>query len=102
MLVMYTVYQSISETMTKTAYLKMIDYWLLFCLLTPFMIFMIETFWYLKKSNIVAAERNSAKLWQRIYSAMSQKVIRIVVPIVTTLFVIMYFVSAIIIFAVSK
>ena len=44
MLVMYTMYQSISESLVKTAYLKMIDYWLLFCLLTPFVIFMIEIF----------------------------------------------------------
>ena len=29
MLVMYTLYQSISATLPQTAYLKMIDYWLL-------------------------------------------------------------------------
>ena len=37
MLVMYTMYQSIIETMTRTAYLKLIDFWLLFCLLVPFL-----------------------------------------------------------------
>jgi hypothetical protein len=42
MLVMYTMYQSISDSLIKTAYLKMIDYWLLFCLLMPFVIFMIN------------------------------------------------------------
>ncbi len=47
MLVMYTMYQSISESLIKTAYLKMIDYWLLFCLLMPFFIFMIEIYWLL-------------------------------------------------------
>jgi hypothetical protein len=54
MLVMYTMYQSISDNLLRTAYLKMIDYWLLFCLLMPFVIFMIEIYWLLmdkKKLN---------------------------------------------------
>ena len=49
LLVMYTMYQSISAALTKTAYLKMIDFWLLFCLLVPFVIFMIEVYWLLRK-----------------------------------------------------
>ena len=51
MLVMYTMYQSISGSLIKTAYLKMIDYWLLFCLLMPFVIFIIEIFWLQKKAQ---------------------------------------------------
>jgi hypothetical protein len=51
MLVMYTMYQSISDSLIKTAYLKMIDYWLLFCLLMPFFIFMIEIYWMLTSKN---------------------------------------------------
>ena len=39
MLVMYTLYQSISATLPKTAYLKMIDYWLLGGLIIPFIVF---------------------------------------------------------------
>jgi len=53
MLVMYTMYQSITNAVTKTAYLKMLDYWLLFCLLMPFVIFMIQIYWFLKKHNKV-------------------------------------------------
>jgi hypothetical protein len=45
MLVMYTMYQSINDSVMKTAYLKMIDYWIMFSLLIPFIIFMIEVFW---------------------------------------------------------
>ena len=45
MLVMYTMYQSINDSVMKTAYLKMIDYWIIYCLLMPFIIFMIEVFW---------------------------------------------------------
>jgi hypothetical protein len=51
MLVMYTMYQSISGSLIKTAYLKMIDYWLLFCLLMPFVIFIIEIYWLLQKNK---------------------------------------------------
>ncbi len=51
MLVMYTMYQSINETLPKTAYLKYIDYWLLFCLLIPIAIFLIEIIWLLDKKK---------------------------------------------------
>lgn len=47
LLVMYTFYQSISSSIPKTAYLKLIDYWLIFCLLVPFAIFIILNIWYL-------------------------------------------------------
>ena len=58
MLVMYTLYQSISVTIPKTAYLKLIDYWLIFCLLTPFLIFIIETAWYLEENKKEVAKAN--------------------------------------------
>ena len=51
MLVMYTLYQSISVTLPQTAYLKLLDYWLIFCLIMPFVIFMIEVFWELQIKN---------------------------------------------------
>ena len=51
MLVMYTMYQSISVAVTSTAYLKLLDYWLFFCLLMPFIIFMIEIYWLLQNNR---------------------------------------------------
>jgi hypothetical protein len=45
MLVMYTMYQGISATLPKTAYLKFIDVWVFFCLLVPFIVFLIEVYW---------------------------------------------------------
>ena len=51
MLVMYTFYQSISLLIPPTAYLKFIDYWLIFCLLGPFLIFITECIWYLYQSK---------------------------------------------------
>jgi len=96
MLVMYTMYQSISDSLTKTAYLKMIDYWLLFCLLTPFAIFHIDIFWLTKHRNLNkkvqqgwVAEENKGTDYR--------KVIQYAVPIITGTFIIAYFVSALII-----
>jgi glycine receptor len=45
MLVMYTLYQSISLTLPPTAYLKLLDVWLIFSLIMPFFIFIVEVFW---------------------------------------------------------
>ncbi len=39
--------QSISQSLPQTAYLKLIDVWLMFCLLVPFGIFLIEIVWQL-------------------------------------------------------
>ena len=51
MLVMYTMHQGISFAVTSTAYLKLLDYWLFFCLIMPFVIFMIEIYWLLEKNQ---------------------------------------------------
>ena len=45
MLVMYTMFQGVNITMPQTAYLKFIDLWLIFCLVMPFIVFLIEVFW---------------------------------------------------------
>jgi hypothetical protein len=85
MLVMYTMYQSISDALVKTAYMKMIDYWLLFCLLMPFIIFMIEIYWLLLKraksikeitkgwitiTNVKVFKRNFVRYFTYISSAL--------------------------------
>jgi hypothetical protein len=42
MLVMYTLYQSVAGSLPQTAYLKMIDIWLLFGLIMPFVVFLCQ------------------------------------------------------------
>ena len=90
MLVMYTMYQSINESLVKTAYLKMIDFWLLFCLLVPFTIFMIEIFWLLRRTevNLKTENKENGKKWS------SRRIIQILVPSLTCIFIIIYFASA--------
>jgi energy-coupling factor transporter transmembrane protein EcfT len=87
MLVMYTMYESISEALVKTAYLKMIDYWLLFCLLTPFVIFMIEIFWLLERPQNI---NESTKGWIDNENVSKRKVIRYATYISSALFVCIY------------
>jgi hypothetical protein len=101
MLVMYTMYQSINESLTKTAYLKMIDYWLLFCLLFPFVIFMIEIYWLLGKNKDVAVEPMTGKSW--VFSDLAKKIqrrqfIQYLVPALTCLFIGLYVMSAAILY----
>jgi hypothetical protein len=81
MLVMYTMYQSINDSFVKTAYLKMIDYWLLFCLLTPLAVFLIEIFWLLNKT------KESLKA--------NRRFVQILVPSLTIIFIVSYFAVAI-------
>jgi len=51
MLVLYTLYQSVAQSLPQTAYLKMIDVWLLFGLMMPFFVFLLEIFFELLKDN---------------------------------------------------
>ena len=62
MLVIYTMFQGVNYSLPQTAYLKFIDYWLIFCLIVPFTIFLIEVGWELdharKLRSISATIRN--------------------------------------------
>ena len=50
MLVMYTLYQSILDTLPQTSYLKLIDIWLIACLTLPFLVFLVEVVSQISKS----------------------------------------------------
>jgi len=41
MLVMYTLYRAVSQQVTATAYIKLVDVWLIFALLLPFAVFFL-------------------------------------------------------------
>ena len=53
MLVMYTLFQSIAVNLPTTAYLKLLDYWLIFGLIMPFFVFTAEVI------NQLVIERDS-------------------------------------------
>ena len=99
MLVMYTMYQSIIDTLAKTAYLKLIDYWLLFCLLMPFTTFMTEVYWLLRPTRVETLERNTEGKF--LAKVLEKSFIQIFIPVVSILFVFSYFLAVIIIMATS-
>ena len=100
LLVMYTLYQSICASLTPTAYLKMIDYWLFFCLLMPFFSFMIEMYWLLQKKQreligvsegwVISSNEDEVKKRKRRYLYFSHSV--------TATFFMVYFITAILMF----
>jgi hypothetical protein len=90
LLVMYTMYQSVSGALVKTAYLKMIDYWLLFCLLTPFVIFMIEIYWLLLKRAKSIKEITKGWITIANINGFKRNVVRYSTYLSTALFVFIY------------
>ena len=107
MLVMYTLYQSIAVTLPQTAYLKMIDVWLLFGLMMPFVIFLLEVFFELLKEKLKDYEKDHVKILKpglafsaRIPRLNSQKIpmlkksTQICIPVITVAFMIIYWLIA--------
>ena len=90
MLVMYTMYQSISDSTAKTAYLKMLDYWLLFCLLVPFLTFMIEIYWFIKQSKVKTTQIKNDKKGILKSKILTKSFVRWLVPIITVTFMVSY------------
>ena len=101
MLVTYTMYQSISDSTAKTAYLKMLDYWLLFCLLVPFLTFMIEIYWFIKQSKVKTTQIKNDKKGILKSKILTKSFVRWLVPIITVTFMVSYFMAAFVILMVS-
>ena len=83
MLVMYTLYQSLSENLPQTAYLKMIDIWLFSGLVLPFIIICILIAldsMVLNENNQVISVRNKTKRWN---SKHIMKLMQISIPTLT-------------------
>jgi len=102
LLVTYTMYQSITDSLTHTAYLKMIDIWLLFCLLVPFITFMLEIYLLVQKSQ--ANLNDTSKGWVKDEREIEQrpqkrmKQIQWFVHGFTLVFILLYFIVALLMF----
>ena len=59
MLVMYTLYQSVADALPKTSYLKLVDIWLLFCLVLPFIVFVVLIKWELQQNNVYPLKKTT-------------------------------------------
>ena len=114
MLVMYTLNNSISAKLPTTAYMKMIDIWLLFGLLLPFVIILLLILMeHLPENNVAPIKVTSApvkkiealqKKQKPFYSSflMSKNAVtsfaRYTLPLLEISFVILYSVTAAIIY----
>ena len=97
LLVTYTFYQSISDSIPKTAYLKLMDYWLIFCLLIPFIIFLVQSYWCFCHENLsqgamrvgpVDKGKSSGKKPPR------RKVVQVMIVSLTAIFIFAYSLTA--------
>ena len=111
MLVMYTLYQSIAASLPQTAYLKMIDIWLLFGLMAPFVVFLFEVFFQLLKQRSESANaENNVKVLDSRFSPPSARFGRsegprisafktgckLCVPMVSVAFIVIYWLVALV------
>ena len=97
MLVMYTLFQSIAGSMPSTAYLKLLDIWLIFGLFMPFLVFTIEVAWELMDQNQNKYKKNSITSNKRYYGKRpSDKSVlrkaRCILPTITIGFIVCYIV----------
>ena len=96
MLVMYTMYQGVSASLPKTAYLTFFDAWVFFCLLVPFIVFLIEVYWEIcRTKRMKKLENNSTKTvgWikkEKIVTIPYRAQIQISVIFCTVVFILFY------------
>ena len=115
MLVIYTFYASISNSMPPTAYLKFIDIWLLYCLTSPFIAFVIAVLAKLLNLNQTAdevknviqvhpevtqttIETHEQDVQPRKSGNVLMKRARFILPSITVAFIVVYTVLVIILF----
>ena len=99
MLVMHTLFQSISQSMPKTAYLKLLDYWLIFGLILPFFVLITLVIWELNSGS------NSSRITPVMYPygrlekpSVPLKCCKVLLPLLTIIFIISYIVISILVY----
>ncbi len=112
MLVMYTLYQSVSASLPQTSYLKLIDLWLVFGLLIPFVVFVASVMLrLLNKPNIIDNDpRLTVKSMSKVKDELEEEIrcknkkqrcrraVQIVIPGCTITFMVMYSVFAMVLY----
>jgi hypothetical protein len=96
---MYTLFQSISITLPQTAYLKLIDIWLIFSLILPLVIFIVHMAWEIERvkdeRKVEMEGRQTA--WKKMKQDRSNKskfAVQMLLPLITILFTIGYWIYA--------
>ena len=93
MLVLTTMFLSVSTNLPPTAYIKMIDCWLIFSLLKPFMDILVQTYIHTLRNNQetsvtkVQAWSKSQSNWKIDYC---QNFVRVVYPVFFLVFILIF------------
>ena len=91
MLVLYMLYQSIVASMPITVYMKLLDYWLIFNLVMPFLVFITLVSWEIMKdkptNQVMDIQENEN--WQR-KKKYCKLTMQIILPSISGIFVLSY------------
>ena len=99
MLVMQTLFTSISSSMPETAYLKLLDYWLIFGLIMPFLVFVVLVIWELMATKLPDVHANAGMYGpQKEKFIVPMKCCKYFLPILTIVFVIIYMLFVLVIY----
>ena len=86
MLVMFTLHQNVQSSVPYTAYLKFVDYWLIFGTILPFVVFIVEIAW-----ELGMGDKKTQNQVQRLNEKNYYKIVPMIgLPFLTFLFVICY------------
>ena len=100
MLVVYTMYQSISQMLPQTAYIKFVDVFLIFGLLVPFSVFLIQVFSKIESRNAKIGPKGKSMAGK-----FAEKVAgpaKVGIPILSVLFLLCYAAAAFISYNLTK
>ena len=97
MLVLYTLFQSISSNMPPTAYIKLLDIWLIFCLVITFIICVFEVTWELIKDSKENTVNSNMYPVTKPIKDKCRIIFQISIPVLSGLFFIIY-----VLFGISK
>ena len=89
MLVLYTIYENITATMPVTAYMKLLDYWLIFNIMMPFAVFItLVAIEVMKKRSLNQTMGYCED--QGGYRKSFKKTMRVILPLISFLFLVSY------------
>ena len=95
MLVMFTLHQNVQSKVPYTAYLKFVDYWLIYGTLLPFIVFATLVFWELGSGDKKVQDQvHELGKGSKVKRNHFKTIPKIALPIVTIIFTLAYTIAA--------
>ena len=92
MLVVYTMYQSISQMLPQTAYIKFVDIFLIFGLLVPFSVFLIQILSKIESWNPKIGPKDQSMVGK--FAKRATGSAKVGIPVLSVLFLVSYTAAA--------